>query len=772
VSSRSRFVGLGLVLACVGACSVTQEEGDYFGTQDRFGKDPHTFFVNAGSEPEYIDPGKAHDSISSKMINHLFEGLAGYGPDAEPTPAVALRYDRSSDNLYFRFHLRDDAFWSDGKPVTARDFEYAWRRVLDPTTASQASPNLYFLRNGELYNQGKLLRAKGSTPVFDGPDQRTESARLAEGDLVVVLGRSPIALSTRVAPLPSLPEGLTGFGYDAPNPKKKTPESMTLLFERESRKVPPAEVGPEGAWEGGDYDVLGVRGSTVCNGAKDLVFEVASADRSRRGLLPGCMLKPSDSKRATSLIARYDALPTFDARTRRAPGEPVPLGFVEEGTLARDPSTLGVRAVDERTLEVEAEYPVPYVLDLLCAATTFPVREDVVEPFKARGEPDLWTRPETFIGNGPYAIDTWRFRYEVRMKRNPRHRYHDQLKIHAIVWMAVESLVSTMNLYKAGELDAIGDNSTVPPPYIPVLRSKKDFETSPWIGTYWYELNTKVPPLDKVEVRRALNLAIDKQQLVDKITRAGQQPATHFVPPFLGQGYSDLVSELQAQGRDPFASPDLTFDPKRARAWLGEAGFPVVERDGRFVAEGMPPIELLYNTSEGHRAIAVTVQDMWQKHLGVSVQLRNEEWGVMLKNVRDKNFQVVRFGWIGDFDHPQTFLDTFMAKSPNNRTGWSSAKYDGLIQRARATADARESMKLYREAEAVLVDEVPKIPLYFYTKTTLVKPYVKGFHFNRRNEQLIHWMWLDPDWEKNPGASPGGDEPAIPVPTFPPPGTY
>jgi oligopeptide transport system substrate-binding protein len=340
---------VGLVL--VSGCSVTQDEGEYFGTQDRFGKDPHTFFVNAGGEPEYIDPGKAHDSVSSKMISHLFEGLAGFGPDAEPTPAVALRYDRSDDNLYFRFHLRDDAFWSDGRPVTARDFEYAWRRVLEPTTASQSSPNLYFLRNAELYNQGRLLRAKAPTPVFEGPDKRTSTTNLAEGELVVVLGRSPITLSSRIAPLSELPEGLAGFGYDPPNAKKKTPESMTLLFERESRKVSPTD---EGAWDAGDYDVLGARGATVCNGAKDLVFEIASADRTRRGLLPGCMLKPSSTTGATSLVARYDALPTFDARSRRDPGEPRALGFVEEATLARDPSTLGVRAVDDRTLEVEA----------------------------------------------------------------------------------------------------------------------------------------------------------------------------------------------------------------------------------------------------------------------------------------------------------------------------------------------------------------------------------------------------------------------------------
>ncbi len=762
LSTRTRLT-LTLAVFSVAGCSVQSDTNEYFGTQDRFGKDPNTFFVNAGGEPEYIDPGKSHDSISSKFIYHLFEGLAGYGPDAEPTPAAAVRWDKSNDNLYFRFHLRDDARWSDGKPVTAHDFVYAWKRVLDPKTGSQSSTNLYFVRNGELFNQGKLLRAKEKVVVADAPrDNATAVGELAVGDIALVLGRSPVKLASGVAPLRELPAGLEGFGYDAANVKKKTPEQLTLLFAKEATKVEPSA----GAWPEGDYDLVRIESATICNGDKDFVFEVAGPD-GKRGLIPGCMLKPSDAKNQRALIARWDADPSFDATKRREPGDPKPLGFVDESKLATDDAMLGVRAVDDKTLEVEAEFPVPYILDLLCSATTFPVRKDILEPFKERGEPDLWTRPETFVGNGPYMIDKWKFRYEIRLKRSPTHRYHDALKIHNIVWMAVESQVSTMNLYKAGELDYIGDNSSLPPPYLPVLKTKKDFDHTSWAGTYWYELNTKVPPLDKVEVRRALNLAIDKPQLVEKILRGGQTPATHIVPDFIGQGYADHVSAIRAAGPDPFDAPELKFNPELARKYLEDAGFPVRNNGERWVAEGMPPIEILYNTSEGHRAVAVTIQDMWKRHLGVEVQLRNEEWGVMLKNVRDKNFQIVRFGWIADFDHPQTFLDTFLAKSPNNRTGWSSAKFDGLVNEARRTANVDESMKKYRAAEQVLIDEVPKIPLYFYTKTTLVKPYVKGFHFNRRNEQLVHWIWLDPNWKTNTS-----DEPAIPVPTFEPPAAY
>lgn len=756
--------GLSALLG-VSACHGAADSGPYFGTTGRNGKDVHTFYVNNSGEPEYIDPAKTHDSVSSKLIYHLFEGLVSYGPDAEPVPGVAVSYDQTSDNLYFRFHLRDDARWSDGKPVTAQDFEYAWKRVLDPTTGSQSSTNLYFLRNGELFNQGKLLVAKAPTEVRDAPSAGKPVAQLDKGAIALVLAHSPVTVDAEVAPFEAIPADKPSLGYDPANPKKKVAEKLVLIGESAS-----VTRGPDAQAKlpAGDYDVLAMLDAVVCNGEQDHYFRVAARDGSgRAAILPGCMLKPSKAEGQKLLVARWDAVPTFDPKRRAPSPEPSPLGFVDEGTLASDTSVLGVRAVDDRTLEIEADFPIPYLLSSLCAATTYPVRKDVVEPFKERGEPDAWTRPESIVTNGPYRIKDWKFRYEIRMEREPLHRYHDKLKIHEIVWMAVESYVSTMNLYKTGELDYIGDNGALPPAYLPLLRTKKDFEITNYLSTYWYELNTKVPPLDNVHVRRALNLAIDKQALIDSITRGSQIPATHFVPDVIGGGYADAVAKDRAAGADPFAAPALSFDPERARAQLGEAGFPVEKSGDGYIAKGMPPIELLYNTSEGHRAVAVAIQDMWKSNLGISVQLRNEEWHVMLKNVRDKNYQVVRFGWVADYDHPQTYMDTFTAKSPNNRTGWSNAEYDALVSKARTTADVAESMRLYRKAEAIAVDEVPKIPLYFYTKSTLVKPYVKGFHFNRRNEQLVQWMWIDEDWQNNTS-----DEPAMAVPSFPAPGAY
>ncbi len=162
-------------------------------------------------------------------------------------------------------------------------------------------------------------------------------------------------------------------------------------------------------------------------------------------------------------------------------------------------------------------------------------------------------------------------------------------------------------------------------------------------------------------------------------SRGGQTPATHYVPDYTGSGYDEAVAEDRKLGVDPFSSPDVSFNPERARAMLAEAGHEVVREGDGYRAKNFPALELLYNTSEGHKQIAVAVQDMWKRHLGISVTLRNEEWKVMLKNVRDGHYQVVRFGWIGEYNHPATWLGTLLSYSPQNRTGWADQEFDDLM---------------------------------------------------------------------------------------------
>ncbi|WP_234023847.1 peptide ABC transporter substrate-binding protein [Sorangium cellulosum] len=687
---------------------------------------------------------------------------------------VATHWEQSDDNRIFRFHLRPEARWSDGKPVTAHDFEYAWKRVLRPATASLAATNLFVLKNGELFSLGKLKALREAAPLRTAPRPDAPPALdLPKGAFVVVLARSPIRVDTSVAPLAALPEGAAKVTFAKGDGKGGSADRLTL--EDSGGGAAPLGPAPGGGWQGAAVDIVRAGPPCQCNGATDRWFELERA--GVRGFLPGCMLSPAAppadkegagaaGRETYALVAPHAALPRYDAAAPppAAQGEP-PVGFVPDALLVEDDSAVGVRARDDLTLDVELEQPTPYFTDLTSYVTLFPVRKDVIEAFERRGEPELWFRPDNIVVNGPYTLDEWKFRYEITMKRNPMYWNRDKLKIHRVVWLQIEQYNATMNIYKAGDLDYMGDNSSLPSEHQGWLSTKKDFRRYPYLATYWYEFNTKKPPVDDVRVRWALNLGIDKQQIVDKITRAGQTPATHYVPEFTGSGYAEAVAEDKRRGVDPFSSPEVGFNPERGRALLAEAGYEVVREGDGYRAKDFPALEILYNTSEGHKQIAVAIQDMWKRHLGVAATLRNEEWKVMLKNVRDGHFQAVRFGWNGEFNHPATWLGTFLSYSPQNRTRWADSEFDEMMRVAATTADPKESIQLFRKAEKRAVDGMAKIPLYFYTKSTLLKPWVKGFVGNARGMQLVQWLWIDPNWRDNPS-----NEIAFPQLEFPEPG--
>jgi len=655
---------LALVLASSGCTDETKSP--YFGVAERRDKDPATFYINSGGEPEYLDPGKSADGLSGALVLQLFEGLSAFDPrDMHPVQGVATSWDQTSDNRLFRFHLRSTASWSDGAPVTASDFAYAWTRVLDSRTRSRSAAHLFVLKNGELFHTGKLKVLRDKAALLDAPREGAGVvAELAEGRALRILARD-------------------------------------------------------------------------------------------------------DAEKPFVRVELYEDLPRFQEAPVISEAAPRASGYIDETKLVSDARVVGVRAKDEHTLEVELEQPTPFFIELTSYPTLFPVRKDVVERFEKEGDPDAWVRPENIVTNGPYVLDEWKFRSEITMKQNPYYWNKDQLKIHKIVWLEIEDYHSTMNLYKTGEVDSIGDNLGLPAEYIPMLETKKDFLRHDYLSVYWYDFNTRVPPLDNPRVRRALDLAIDKRELIEKVTHGGQKFATHYVPDFTGGGYSAEVQTERARKADRFAGPEHEFNPERARALLGEAGYEIQQESDGYRAKGVPPLEILYNTGEGHRMLAIAIQDMWKRHLGVSVTLRCEEWKVMLKNARDGNYQIVRSGWTADYNHPHTFLEQFLSTSPQNQTGYADPAFDEALHKAAMAADRAVSMRLYREAEEIAVRAMPRLPIFFYTRSTLVKPWVKGFWPSSRNMHLIQFMWIDPDHKARTF-----NEPAYPPPEFWPHGRY
>jgi oligopeptide transport system substrate-binding protein len=368
-----------------------------------------------------------------------------------------------------------------------------------------------------------------------------------------------------------------------------------------------------------------------------------------------------------------------------------------------DFSRVGVRALDDRTLEVRLKNPTPYFLDLVSFYTFFPVHQGCVE----RHGKD-WTRPEHIVGNGPFTLDQHRVNDRIRLKKNPNYWDASRVALDEVEITAVDSADTYFNMYEGGELDWI---DAPPLNQIPFLKNRPDGRIVPALIVYFYRFNVTRKPFDDPRVRKAFNLALDKRQIVEHVLQAGQIPAVSFVPPGIA-GYSP---------------PDgLPYDPEEARRLLAEAGFPE--------GAGFPKTELLYNTSEQHRDIAVAAQQMWKKNLGVSVELVNQEWKVYLDSVKKLDFQMARAGWIGDYADPNTFLDLFVTGGGNNNTGWSHPEYDRLIRETASAAVPAERMELFRRAEKMLVvDELPILPVYFYVSVNLVRSHVRGWYPNVRD---------------------------------------
>jgi oligopeptide transport system substrate-binding protein len=329
------------------------------------------------------------------------------------------------------------------------------------------------------------------------------------------------------------------------------------------------------------------------------------------------------------------------------------------------------------------------------------------------GSPD-WTKPQNIVTNGPFRLQFRRIRDRIRMVKNEMHWDAANVHVRLIDALAMKSETTALNMYLNGQLDWIPNY--VPSATIPILKRDfaDQFHPTPILTTYFYRVNVTRPELRDRRVRQALNLAIDKQVICERVTRAGEVPATALVPP----GITGYVSP---------AGP--ARDAARARRLLEEAGY----GGGR----GLPTIEILYNDLDMHRTIAETIQQMWRENLGVDTELRGLEWGVYLDSTHKLDYDVSRAGWVADYPDPNTYLDMFMTGNENNQTGWGNPRYDELIRRAGEEPDPEKRMELLKEAEAILIDEAPILPIYFYVSKNLVRPRIEGFFNTVQDEHPL-----------------------------------
>jgi len=374
---------------------------------------------------------------------------------------------------------------------------------------------------------------------------------------------------------------------------------------------------------------------------------------------------------------------------------------------ATDFSQVGAKAVDPHTLRLTLEHPAPYFLSLLINPPWYPVPLATISrhgtPYR-RG--NTWTRPAHIVTNGPFVLKKWQPNQVIVAEKFPGYWDAATVRLNAIHFYPIDSVEAEERAFRAGQL-----HLTEFAPVSKIDAYRRDaphlLRRDPYLGTYFYRFNTRRPPLNDVRVRRALALAVDRQAIVARILRGDQRPAHALTPPGTA-GYT--------------AAAGIPTDLPAARQLLKEAGF----EGGR----GLPPIEVLYNSSENHRVVAEALQEMWRRDLGLEVRLINQELKVVHAARRAGDYQILRSDWIGDYLDPATFLDIFRTDSGNNYTGWSNREYDAALFAAARTPDPAARHALFQKAEALLLEAAPIIPLYHYTHVFLLQPSVQGWHPN------------------------------------------
>ncbi|WP_277613434.1 peptide ABC transporter substrate-binding protein [Brevibacillus humidisoli] len=515
----------------------TQQEQPAAGESDK----PQVLRANLHSEPPTADPGLAEDSTSGAIVRATFDGLTRLDENGVPQPSVAEKIEKSEDLKTYTFTIRDGATWSNGDPVTAHDFEYAWKRALDPATASNYAYQLYYIKNGEKFNKG------------------------------------------------------------------------------------------------------------------------------------------------------------------------------EEGVTA---DQVGVKALDDKTLQVELENPTPYFLELTAFYTYYPVNKKVVE-----ANPKWAAEAATHVGNGPFKLETWEHKSKLVLVKNDSYWDKENVKLDRIEFAMIEDLSTELSMYENGELDWAGEpTGDLPLDAIPALRDEGRLTTQPIAGTYWYKFNTEKEPFNNVKVRKAFAYAINRQMIVDNVTQAGEIPAMGAVPPSMNLNTEPF-----------FKDNDVETAKKLLEEGMQELG----------ISE-LPPITLSYNTHDGHKKIAEAIQDQWKKALGVDVTLKNTEWKVYIEDLHEGNYQIGRMGWLGDFNDPINFLELFKDKyGGNNDTRWEHPKFKELLNKSAVETDPEARKKLLAEAEQIFMEEMPVAPIYFYTMSWVKDEDVKGVLVGGLGNVDYKWAYIE-----------------------------
>ncbi|HUG12289.1 MAG TPA: peptide ABC transporter substrate-binding protein [Opitutaceae bacterium] len=516
-----------------------------------------------------------------------------------------------------------------------------------------------------------------------GGRERDADAAIREGRFIMVVGADPQSLDPHVATgfveyqvFMAIFEGLTRLDPRTSDPIPGTasrwdvsPDGLTYTF----------HLRPEAKWSNGDPVTAG-----------DFAYSI--------------------QRMLTASLGSEYAYFIFDLKNARE---------FHSGAIT-DFSQVGVEVVNDHTLVLTLNRATPYFPAMLFHQAWMPVHRASVEaagPMADRNS--RWARPGTLVGNGPFKLVDWRNNERLIVERNPHFHGAAGVRLNSIHFLPIENTDTGDRAFRAGQVHV---TDSLPPARIALYReeSNPDFRSNTYLGTAFAIFNTTRKPLDDPRVRKAISLACDRKTLVERVARAGQEPAGSFTPPGTA-GYEPPLNPL--------------FDPEAARALLAEAGYPG--------GKGFPTIEVTFPSSNNTQLVMEALQEMWRRELGINVTLANIEWKVFLDNLSGLNYDIALMSWVGDYIDPNTFLTTMTSTSGNNRTGWKNAQFDALVDRAGDNPDRGARFLRLGEAERILLDDQPIAPIWHLTRSYLIHPAVRGYYPNLLDLHPYQDVWLE-----------------------------
>jgi len=488
--------------------------------------------TNLAGEPYTLDPAFASDTTSFWVIDHLYEGLYTYDKKGNIVEGAASKIETSDDGKTYTFTIRDGAKWSNGDKVTAKDFEYSWKRVLNPATGAYDASSMYYIKGAEAYNTGK--------------------------------------------------------------------------------------------------------------------------------------------------------------------------GNVED---------VGIKAVDDQTLVVELSSPLKFFPKIMMSEAYLPVNPKVVEANKN------WAAEAAgIVTNGAYTVKDWKHDAELSLTKSKTYWNAKKITMNDIHFKMVADATTYYQMFKTGELDLI---KQLPIDSIEQEKSNAEFVSHPQFSVYTYTFNVNEKPFNNKKIRQAFSYAIDRKAITESVSKAGEIPAYGYVP-------NGVKTDSGKDFRDE-APKYYPFDPKKAKQLLKEG----LEEEG--LAE-LPAVTFKYNTADNHKKIVEALQEMLKQNLGVEVKLENQEWKTFIDTFKQKNFQAARMGWVGDFLDPIGVLHHYTSTDSNNFTSWSNSEYDALIEQATIEQDEAKRYELLHQAEDILMEELPILPIYYQAQNALVSKKFEGIRFAELSE--------------------------------------